>query len=66
MKYLRQNEMTEPGFYWWLPSCSEQEPQGSEKDENWSVVSWHPLNNAREKSGVFYGPLPAPTYKVIS
>lgn len=66
MKYLRYKEMTEPGYYWWLPSCSESEPQGSEKDENWSVISWHPLNNAHEKSGVFYGPLDAPTYKVIS
>lgn len=62
MKYLRQHEMTEPGYYWWLPSCLEHEP---EKDENWQVLSWHPMNDARQKSGVFYGPLPAPTFKLI-
>lgn len=63
MKYLRYRELKDGGYYWWLPSCSENEP---EEEKHWSIVSWHPLvNEHTPKSGVFYGPLEAPIYREI-
>ena len=57
-QYDGEDEMTEPGYYWWLPLCSRDEP---DKPENWSIVSWHPRNPERQKSGIFVGPLTPPT-----
>jgi len=51
------NELTIPGYYWWLPECSLQD---SDKAEHWTIVSWHPLDSSRQKSGRFVGPLEAP------
>lgn len=50
-------EPTEPGYYWWLPVCSsgkEHEPS------HWNIVSWHPKDEQRQKSGTFVGPLLPP------
>jgi hypothetical protein len=63
MKYLRRVELTEPGYYWWLPEYLEDQP---EDPKNWTIVSWHPADDRIERCGVFHGPIPAPTYKVIS
>jgi hypothetical protein len=45
------------GYYWWLPLCFIDEPN---KAENWSIISYHPENPARQKSGQFIGPIPPP------
>lgn len=58
MNYLTEKELKEPGYYWWLPLCSKND---YDKSEHWSIISWHPLNPQRQKSGIFVGPLKAPT-----
>jgi hypothetical protein len=57
MRYWLGTEMTEPGYYWWCPQC---EVKNANKSESWTVVSWHPKNDQRQKYGLFYGPLSAP------
>ncbi|UKH48011.1 hypothetical protein [Pseudomonas phage vB_PaeM_RP7] len=50
--------MVEPGYYWWLPEYLSTSP---EKQENWQIICWHPLDTSRERVGVFVGPLTPPT-----
>ncbi|HEP7878045.1 TPA: hypothetical protein VDT20_005752 [Pseudomonas aeruginosa] len=57
-QYLRPDQMAEPGYYWWLPEYLSVNP---EKQENWQIISWHPANTARERVGIFVGPLIPPT-----
>lgn len=57
-QYLRPDQMVEPGYYWWLPAFLSDNP---EKKENWQVISWHPANPARDRSGIFVGPMIPPT-----
>jgi hypothetical protein len=60
MKYIKVKMLKEPGFYWWLP---EDHIEKSDDSISWQVVSWHPDNPARVRSGVAYGPLVAPCFK---
>jgi hypothetical protein len=48
---------TVPGYYWWLPSCAVNEAQ---EEKQWTIVSFHPDNPQRQKSGWFLGPLLCP------
>lgn len=48
---------TVPGYYWWLPSCAVNEAQ---EENQWTIVSFHPDNPQRHKSGWFLGPLFCP------
>ncbi len=57
-QYLRPEQMVEPGYYWWLPEYLSTSP---EKEENWQIICWHPLDTSRERVGVFVGPLTPPT-----
>lgn len=59
MRYYENGEEKPNGYYWWLPECERDRP---EDPNNWSVVSFHLLNNAREKAGTFYGPITPPTF----
>lgn len=61
-KMLSSSEISEPGYYWWLPV---RESHNSDKPDCWSVVSWHPQNPYRQKSGTFYGPLVPPPYLLL-
>lgn len=61
MKYLRFNEITEFGYYWWLPPYLEDKP---EVEANWSIISIPP-GEVNQKRGVFYGPLLSPIFKVL-
>lgn len=59
-EYLTADQLTEPGYYWWLPKYYSNEPEIS---EYWSVVHWRPEDNLRIRSGLFVGPLKAPVKK---
>jgi len=50
-------EMVEPGYYWWLPEMFRGDDEAFRMEENWSIISWHPLNDQRQKSGQFLGPI---------
>jgi len=56
-EYLTADQLTEPGYYWWLPECFKNEPN---EPEHWSVRNWHPEDSTRPRSGLFVGPLKAP------
>lgn len=57
MKYLNIKNLKEPGYYWWLPLCDIGK---SDKDEYWTIINFHPMNDTRERSGVVFGPIVAP------
>lgn len=59
-RYYEDGEPKPPGYYWWLPFC---EFDKSDDPNNWSVISFHELNNTRQKSGTFYGPIQPPTFE---
>jgi hypothetical protein len=50
-------DLKAPGWYWWLPEWLNDHP---EKPENWSIVSRHPEDSGRVKSGYAVGPLVSP------
>lgn len=54
---LTADQITVPGYYWWLPLCSADD---ADKPEHWKVVAWHPKDTSRQKSGLFVGPIPHP------
>jgi len=60
-KYLTADQLTEPGYYWWLP---EKSPSSDWRSGEWMIC---PLPEAKspkpKKGGVFVGPLKAPTKK---
>jgi len=59
-KYLAADQLTEPGYYWWLPATFQDDPG---LPENWSIRNWHPDDSTRPRSGLFVGPLKAPVKK---
>lgn len=58
-RYYEDGEPKPNGYYWWLPLC---EYKNSHDPNNWSVISFHELNHAREKAGTFYGPITPPVF----
>jgi len=60
-KFLRADQLTEVGYYWWLPECFKDK---QDFIEYWSIISWDPRNKERQKAaGHFVGPLSPPTRK---
>lgn len=55
---INARDVTIPGHYWWLPQYCVDSEQYS--PEFWSVISIHPKNPARQKSGLVVGPLVEP------
>lgn len=58
MKTYTDTKEMESGYYWWLPVYLKNEP---EYPEHWSIITWHPKDESRQKSGTFVGPLTPPT-----
>ena len=59
---MTESQLTKPGYYWWLPQMFAGDPAAKTLPENWSIISWHPANDLRQKSGYFVGPLPVPIF----
>lgn len=55
-------DLVENGYYWWLPEYLSDNPGNP---DNWTIISWHPENNAICKVGFFVGPLSAPIYEKV-
>ena len=49
-----EDQLSKPGIYWWLPLYLED---AWSNENNWTAITWHPLNSYRQKSGIFVGPI---------
>jgi len=56
-KYTNKDELTEPGFYWWI---SEHLIHQKEIKNNWRIIAWHPNTMTHGTEGVYIGPIPEP------
>lgn len=57
MNYIPVSELVTAGHYWWLPMFLADE---AHDPTSWTIVSWHPKDPDRIRSGLAYGPLVAP------
>lgn len=59
---FKKEDLTECGYYWWLPKYLLNEP---DKEENWSVLLFSPNDPRFHYSGVFYGPIYLPEHEGV-